>query len=225
MTIANTVKFPHFILLVILPLLHSCFELVEETHFNDNDSGNVKITLNASKSKSRLDNIMSKDSLFGRAIPSQNDIVNKLQTIKNKLNHTSGISDVAYKTDFNHYIFTLNYSFSSPQALNKAVEVVQQQYEKGQLSSQPIKIEKDNTSFARVLSEDYLKKLGKTLFKKGLYEMNDAKMTLMYHFDDTISSCSVNTSRISSNKSSLVIDHTLKDMLEKKEYQNISIKF
>lgn len=211
---------------LLIPLLVSCFELVEDIRFNKNDSGTAKITFNGSKSKNRIDNIMEKDSMYGRPVPGTRDIVNKLEQLKNVLNKVEGVHDVDYTTDFNQYVFSLSYNFDSPEALNKAVEVTQQQYEAGQLSGLPVEIKKTDKKFSRTLSEDYLKKLSSSLLKKGLFEVNNAKITLMYHFDhNIIRQTSVPSARISSNKKSVVIQHTLQDMLEKQQFISMTIDF
>lgn len=215
----------NLLIVAIIPLCMSCFELVEDVRFNEDDSGTTKLTFNGSKSKSRIDNIMERDSMFGRPVPGKHDVVRKLQQIKNVLHEIDGIHNVQYTTDFDKYIVALSYDFDSPKAMNKAVETIQNQYEAGQLSKLPVEVLKTDQQFSRTLSEDYLKKLGKSLFRNGLFELNNAHITLMYHFSEKIKQSSVPSARISSNKTSVVIQHTLQQMLEKQQYVSITIDF
>nr|BFF39643.1 hypothetical protein BACY1_14480 [Tenacibaculum mesophilum] len=52
-------------------LFTSCFEFVEEVSFNKDGSGSAVLTINLSKSKTKLASIMLLDSINGYKVPSK----------------------------------------------------------------------------------------------------------------------------------------------------------
>jgi len=102
-----------FLLLLSLTLFTSCFEILEEITLNSDGSGNMLVTFNLSKSKSKIASIMLLDSVNGYKVPSKEDIGSALKEAKNHLKTIDGISNIKTTTDYDNYIFTISCNFSS----------------------------------------------------------------------------------------------------------------
>ena len=75
-------------------LFTSCFEFVEEVTFNKDGSGSAVLTINLSKSKTKLASIMLLDSINGYKVPSKVTIRKKVQEIVSKIKGTKGVHNV-----------------------------------------------------------------------------------------------------------------------------------
>lgn len=117
-------------LLGSLFLLSSCFQLVEEINLKADGSGTLSITLNLSQSKDQVNKILKQDTILGRKIPSQADIMNRLNELKVNLEKNQGISNVSVVKDFQTYIIKVSCSFSNVKALNQAILQIWKTYDK-----------------------------------------------------------------------------------------------
>ena len=99
-------------------ILTSCFDIIEELNLNNDGSGNIKWTLNFSKSKTAVSSLLLLDSINGHKILHEEDINAILFNTKAKLSLINGISNIETSTNFDNYIFTISYTFEKIEQVN-----------------------------------------------------------------------------------------------------------
>lgn len=99
-------------------ILTSCFDIIEEVNLKNDGSGNIKWTLNLSKSKTTISSLMLLDSINGHKILHKKDINIILFNTKENLSLKNGISNVETTANFNDFIFTISYTFNEISQLN-----------------------------------------------------------------------------------------------------------
>ena len=110
------------ILIFVVSLFSSCFELVEEVTLNNDGSGEFEFTANLSQSKTKLKSIMLMDKINGHKVPSQADVTKEIVAICTLAKKTKGISKVSRSIDFENFIFSFKCQFDSVEALNSVVK-------------------------------------------------------------------------------------------------------
>ena len=125
-------KFTFFISLFSLS---SCFDLIEDVRFNDDQSGSCKWTINLSQNQLTLKSIQLLDSINGYKVPDESFIRNYFNNIKDSLELQEGISNVNYNLNFESYIFWLKYDFKDAKALNKMGGIISNKTEKNSISN------------------------------------------------------------------------------------------
>jgi len=105
-------------------LLTSCFDVIDEVTMHEDGSGEFLLTVNMSKSKTKLTSIMLLDSIKGFRVPSKEEINANINNWVEFLENSQGISNVKKTTDFNEFIFTLGFSFLSVENINQAIEKI-----------------------------------------------------------------------------------------------------
>jgi hypothetical protein len=107
---------------LILMMLSSCIEIVDDISMNNDGSGTAKYTINLSSSKIKANSYLALDSLNGKKVPSISDLEKKIEEYKKKLENKEGISNVIFETNFSDFIFKFQCDFESVQTLQKAVK-------------------------------------------------------------------------------------------------------
>jgi hypothetical protein len=106
--------------------LSSCLEIIDDITINADGSGTFKYTLNLSASKSRVNTILSLDSLDGKKVPSIDELKTKITSFKTNLENQEGVSNVTIESDFVNFFFRLTCDFESvtklQDGLKKAIE-------------------------------------------------------------------------------------------------------
>jgi hypothetical protein len=105
-------------------MLQGCFDVVEQITLNNNGSGNYSITLNLSKSKTKLNSISKMKTINGHDVPSKADITTKINQVVAVLNKTPGISGAKSKIDLGQYIVTIDCNFTDISKINTALRNV-----------------------------------------------------------------------------------------------------
>lgn len=111
-------------LVCIVFSLTSCFEIIEEVSLLENGEGDFKITLNLSKSKGQVENLLSLDEIDGKHVPSKLEIGNAIDLVAKELEEIPGIDRVESKQDFQNYILTLGYHFKDVETLNSSIQTI-----------------------------------------------------------------------------------------------------
>ena len=109
---------------LILMLLSSCIEIIDDVSMNNDGSGTVKYTINLSSSKIKANSYLALDSLNGKKVPSIRDIENKIEEYKKKLENKEGISNVVFETNFTDFIFKFQCDFDNVQSLQRAIKEI-----------------------------------------------------------------------------------------------------
>ncbi len=115
-----------FLILFLVFGLSSCLEIIDDISLNADGSGTFKYTLNLSSSKTRVNTILSLDSLDGKKVPSIDELKTKISSFKTNLENQVGISNVTIESDFLNFFFRLTCDFESvtelQDGLKKAIE-------------------------------------------------------------------------------------------------------
>ncbi len=201
-------KFFFLLLLVCSLSFQSCFEIVEQISFNNDGSGSMQLTLNLSKSRTKLNSISKMKSINGHDIPSNGEIQGKLKDVEQVMKKTAGISAVSSTVDFTNYIAVLNCNFKNVASLNSMIKNISN-IDGG---NAPKGIENtyayDPTTKAftrqnKLPLKDYYKKVSnadKEIFTNAFY-------TSIYKFEGTVKSTSNAQSKTSASKKAVMIKH------------------
>ncbi len=199
----------HTMLLFSLLLFTSCFEILEEINLNNDGSGNIAVTFNLSKSKSKLASVMLLDSVNGYKVPSKEDINLSIKNAIDHLNKTDGISNIKKSVDFDNYIFSISCDFKNVNNVNAIFkESIQNQNkrEKTNFSTTNYSFNKSNKLFKRHFVYDTsIKKSFNTLKSEDRKVFNDASYTTIYRFKNVIKSVSNNIAKVSPNKKAVML--------------------
>jgi hypothetical protein len=115
----NLKQFYKLLLFIILiPILSSCFEVIEEIAIKNDGTGDVVLTINLSQSKTKVASVMLLDSVQGYKVPSKQKIQQELNEAVAYLKKSEGISNVKSTSDFNNYIATISFSFKDVSNIN-----------------------------------------------------------------------------------------------------------
>lgn len=212
-------NFLGFFLLLILLSLTSCFDIVDKIHLKADGSGEYALILNASKSKTRIEQVSKMETINGKKVPKKSEIDAKLKEIASVFKSTPGISNVKTSIDFTNYIIKLNCDFKKIENINAGLEMLKTKKLIGKMVPTQLYGYSGKTftknKFSTFKSEyEKLSSADKEVF-------NNAKYTSIMQFDDAIKSQTNSTYSISPNKKALKLDGSILDfILQKKQLQN-----
>ena len=203
-------------LLVLLFTLSSCFDVLEEINLNNDGSGEMTLTFNLSKSKTKIASLMLLDSVNGYKIPNKDDVEIFLNEAITYLNKEEGISNIQKKSDFNNYIFSLSYHFSNINDINKLVNNL--------ISKQSIRPFSSSYTFNKekyVFSLDYSYKSESKQEYNKLKEddkkvFNDASYISIYRFNNEITSFTNSNAKLSKSKKAMMLKSSALDLINGK---------
>lgn len=110
--------------LSLLFTLGSCIEITDDISFKNDGSGTMKYNVNLSSSRTKINSLLSLDSLNGKKVPSLNEVKSKIESIKNQLASYEGISNVKLDANYTDYNFKLQFDFDNIIALEKAIKYI-----------------------------------------------------------------------------------------------------
>ena len=190
---------------IIILCLTSCFQVVQHITIHKDGSGNARIILNLSESKTKVKELIESGNYLEYKIPSKQQIISRLDTMRMTLEATENIYNVKVQQDFNEYIFTLTFDFKDVNELDKNSKTGKQflRYSNNQLEV----IEPENF----VLPEDAKKE--PIILEKANF------MTVIKLPDNTILETSNTNYNISPNKQAIMIRGTLNKFAEPNYFQ------
>ncbi|WP_443943830.1 hypothetical protein ACJVDH_12965 [Pedobacter sp. AW1-32] len=206
-----------FLIVIVLPLLTSCFQIVEEINLHNDGTGNVRLTINLSQSKTKVQSVMLLDSINGYAVPSKQKIQQELAEAVAYLKKSPGISDVRSTSDFSNYIATISFAFKDVSNINNITKNILNQH----------KIKANNTSSysydkaGRIFSRQYkaspdaknaynkLKNQDKAIF-------NGATYTSIYRFDSAVINAANPMSNVSKSRTAVMLKSNVMDLINGK---------
>ncbi len=196
-------------LFTFLLLCTSCFEILEEINLNRDGSGSMLVTLNMSKSKTKLASIMMLDSINGHKVPSEDDMNEAMIDVVTHLEKTEGISNIKKTKDLDNYIFTIACDFEQVENVNDIFkELIQKQNKKGGTSftTKNFSYENKTNTFQRHFNYDTsIKTSFARLRKEDKKVFDDASYTCIYRFDNPVKSVSNQNAKISPNKKAVML--------------------
>lgn len=206
-----------FVLLLSLTLFTSCFEVLEEINLNADGSGKMLVTLNLSKSKSKIASMMLLDSVNGYKVPSKKDISLALKEAKNHLKTIDGISNINTTADYDNYIFTISCDFSSTAKLDAVFKDLIKKHNKKSktnFNTTNFSFNANTSSFSRLFSYD-------ESIKRNFYKLNeedrkifeDANYTSIYRFENDVRQVSNTKAKVSPNKKAVFLKVDLMSLI------------
>ena len=196
-------------------LLTSCFEITEKIKHHDNQSGDYTLIVDFSKSWFKTKSAMWLEEVNGVKIPNEEEITQKLLDFKRTASTIEGITNLSTKTDFDHYIFTIQFSYQNLKALNAVVNVINKQKNQVHFNS-------NGKTFERIASYPVPEKLVKYPQKKT--DLEQANMISVYTFDKDITSATNGSSKIAKNKKTVFLKQSMYNVLKKSSLMNNTIQ-
>ena len=211
----------HFLLLLPLLFLVSCFDILDKVNVKADGSGEYSLILNASKSKTRLTSISKMETINGKKVPKKGEIEAKINEAARIFKSVPGISNVKTSMDFDNYIIKLSCNFKKIENINAGLDQLKAKNILGKMV--PTQIYSHNSAkkiFTRnkinTFKSDYdkLSAADKEVF-------NNAKYTSVLQFENTVKSQSNNAYQLSPNKKAMKLEGNILDfILQKKQIQN-----
>jgi hypothetical protein len=196
-------------------LLTSCFEITEKIKHHDNQSGDYTLIVDFSKSWFKTKSAMWLEEVNGVKIPNEEEITQKLLDFKRTASTIEGITNLSTKTDFDHYIFTIQFTYQNLKALNAVVNVINKQKNQVHFNS-------NGKTFERIASYPVPEKLVKDPQKKT--DLEQANIISVYTFDKDITSATNGSSKIAKNKKTVFLKQSMYNVLKKSSLMNNTIQ-
>jgi len=209
-----------FSLLSIL-LFTSCFEFIEEITFNRDGSGSIVLTLNLSKSKSKVTSVMLLDSINGYEVPSKLQIKTKINEVVAKIKKTPGVHNVKNTLDFEEYITTISCDFDNVDVLNTIISSFSSKKDM-------LAIEKNKHFYFDEIKQTFKRShhfnIGREVKKAKAADrkiLDDASYTSVYRFSSPLKTYTNKTAKTSKNKKAIMLRVNIQDVInEKKTIKN-----
>ena len=196
-------------LFAMLLICTSCFEILEEINLNADGSGSMLVTLNMSKSKTKLASIMLLDSINGYKIPTEDDMNEAMKDVVGHLEKTEGISNIEKTKDLDNYVFTIACDFKQVENINDIFkELIQKQNKNGGTSftTENFSFNGGTGTFQRNFRYDSsIKKSFATLNKEDKKIFDEASYTCIYRFKEAVQSVSNENAKISPNQKAVML--------------------
>ncbi len=172
---------------LLLVLLSSCIELIDDLTIHNDGSGTFKYILNLSASKIKVNSILALDSIDGKKVPSLKEISEKLNNFALNLKTQPGITNVSMIIKEDDLIVKFSCDFASinefHNALKAAILFMNNGKEIKELNQNWLswdgKILKRNIPLLSLTISEELKETELDLLKTGSY-------TSINHFDRPI---------------------------------------
>ncbi len=212
------------LVLLSVVITPSCLEMVEEISLEKNGSGNYSMAVDMSQMMEMLSGLMGDtDDPTTDAFAQMDSAIQ--ETVK-KLRQIEGISNVSHQSE--GYRFSVNYSFSSVEALNQA------NLNEDNESAAMLGMSGSNYSLAkRVFSRQSVPisdMLGEMDDEEGMMDMvkmfmADASYKQIYHMPGQVKSAANDNSEISSDKRTVTTEIPLLDWMNGDADIGNAIKF
>jgi hypothetical protein len=210
-------KTVYLALLACLLLLQSCFEIIEEVFLKNDGSGNFQLTLNLSKSKTKLNSIITMKTINGHTVPGKEDIKNRVNEIEKTVAKTAGITNVKASMDFDNYIITMSCNFNKVTQLNNIVKNISDKGNKNKRwQEKSFEYDAATNTFERLnkisLKDDYNKmsNADKEVFATANY-------TAIYKFENSAIAASNKETKISGSKKAVMLKLNVLDIITNKK--------
>lgn len=205
----------------LLLICASCFEIIEEVTLNDDGSGKVTLTLNLSRSKTKINSMMLLDSVNNYKVPSEQEIRNHFAEMIKTVKNTTGISNVTNSIEMEDFIFTLSCNFDNVDALNTVVSNFSSKEEAQRIKNHKhFSYNKVNQLFTRSYHYDLAKEIKKTKMEDREV-FKSASIATIYRFPNEIASSKNDDAKISKSKKAIMLKISAQDIInEKKSIKN-----
>jgi hypothetical protein len=211
-------KAPFFLFILLLSfLLSSCFQVIEEISLKADGSGEAKITLNLSQSKSKVASILLMDSINGRKVPDEKEIRKFLNEAVAELSKNEGITNVKQSLDMKTYIASVSFSFKNVASVNNLTANFLKKQKVKQANSNKFSYDKNTGTFKREYTysaqtkTEYnkLKAADKDIFQTATY-------TSIYRFDNAVLSNSNRQAKLSPSGKAVMMNVPVMELINGK---------
>lgn len=201
----------------IIPILSSCFEVIEEISMRNDGTGDVVLTINLSQSKTKVASVMLLDSVQGYKVPSKQKIQQELNEAVIYLRKSPGISNVKSTSDFNNYIATISFTFKDVSNINNITKNI--------LAQQKIKATNTSTYSFNKATKTFIRKYQPVATAKSEFNklkgkdkavFNGATYTNICRFESPVISTTNPTSNLSKSKKAVMLKSSILDLINGK---------
>jgi len=206
-------------LALLLPVLslQSCFDIIEDIALNANGSGTFKLTLNMSRSKTKINSLMKMKTVNGHDVPTKAEIKNKTSGIESTIKKTPGISNVKTSLDFENFIATITCNFANVRSLNDAVKNINTKEKNTKPGIEKIyEYDAATKTFSRLnkfsLKDEYQKL---SVADREVFET--ANYTGIFRFTNNVTAASNIESKTSANKKAVMLKQNALDIITNKK--------
>ena len=200
-------------LVVLSMILSGCFEVVEEITINDDGSGQITMTVNLSRSKTKLSSIMLMDSINNYKVPSRADITTNIEKMIAEINKVSGVSNVSHSIDHDEFIYSVSCDFTNVDALNKVITHFSTEGHSAAVeSNKQFVYDADRKEFTRNYHYNLSKEI-KKVRQQDKEVLEDASITTIYRFESPIASSENANAKIAGNKKAIMLKVAVPDMI------------
>ena len=204
------------ILVSIFFLLTGCFEITEKVKHNKDQSGEYSLIVDFSGSWLKMKSAIMLEEVDGVSIPNEEDIKSKLAKFKVEAMKVKGISKVVTSHDFSNYIFKINFSYNSIDALNKVLNAIDRK-------NNLVHFKETNGKFERIAAYPLPKNLTKNDDKKE--DLLKANITAVYSFDKEVATVQNPNCKLSKSKKTVFLKQNIWNVLNNNKLMNNSISF
>jgi len=209
----------------ILLTCSGCFEVVEEVSINSNGSGNVLITLNASRSKEQIKQLMLLDKVDGFPVPTVDKIKAEVSRQKVKLSQQSGISNVKVQEDYQNFIFHVSCDFTNAESLENAViALIKESKHKAIVEVNRGSFSYKNKILTRKLHIPKPEEIPHKATSEQKGFLKDATYTAIYRFQGAVYQTTNADVKLAPNKKAIMFRSSVLDLLEHRKSPNLYIK-
>lgn len=205
-----------FGLLLLCALFSSCFQVTEKITHRTNQSGDYSLVIDFSDSWIKTRAAVMLGEVDGEKIPSEAEMKQKLAQFRSDASKVKGASKISTSYNFSNYIFKLNFSYNSLEALNAVLNTIDKE-------TKLVHFKEVNGVFERVASYPIPEKLKEKKDKKE--DLEEAKITAVYTFDKQISAAQNTNSKFSKSKKTVFLKHNVWNVLNDNSLMNNSISF
>lgn len=201
----------------IIPILSSCFQVVEEITMRNDGTGDVMLTINLSQSKTKVASVMLLDSVQGYKVPSKQKIQKELNEAAAYLRKSEGITNVKTTSDFNNYIATISFSFKDVSNINNITKNILAQQKIKATNTSSYTYNKTTKTFNRKYQTVASAKTEYNKLKsKDKAVFNGAMYTSIYRFESPVTSTTNSASNLSKSKKAVMLKASVTDLINGK---------
>ncbi|WP_025143146.1 hypothetical protein [Pedobacter jeongneungensis] len=202
---------------LLIPILSSCFEVIEEISMKNDGTGDVVLTINLSQSKTKVASVMLLDSVQGYKVPSRQKIQQELNEAVAYLKKSEGISNVKSSSDFNNYIATISFSFKDVSNINNITKNILAQQKIKATNTSSYSYNKSTKTFSRKYQAVSTAKTEFNKLKaKDKAVFNGATYTSIYRFESPVTSSTNPASNVSKSKKAVMLKSSIMDLINGK---------
>lgn len=213
----------------ILILFTGCFDVTEEVKMNADGSGELRLNIDLSQSKSNLVGYMNAGEINGVEIPSKAKIKSEIKKLKKALSKIKGISKVKAKSDFDEFVFEVTADFKNMKALNKAINASVKTFNQTPFPLPRFKhFSFKENKFSRLFNytdERFTQEEFDGMMSVVRYLMESAKVVSIYRFEEPVKDISNSKAKISPSKKAVMLEGNIAEFATGKKTLENHISF